>query len=295
MLERNRHQQEVEAFLERQFSSRAWEFSIPQGRGNETYFARGGEQSFFVKLGAQTARYRILASAGVTPAVLADGMLEDGTSILVQTFIAGITPSWKEYRLLLDEFASTIHTMHHCRELQEVLPPFQAGNYRALGLQALGRLRQKWARHRAQVTHAAGFVDHSLDVLETRIADFHGTGLAACHNDICNANWIVGVDGRLYLVDLETMSLEDPALDIGATLWWYYPPELRQRFLHQAGYADDEAIENRMQVRMAMHCLDILLPRENSFDPFDPAAFAGCLADFRAVMAGEQNPQGYCG
>ena len=39
MLERNRHQQEVEAFLKRHFSSRVWEFSIPHGRGNETYLA----------------------------------------------------------------------------------------------------------------------------------------------------------------------------------------------------------------------------------------------------------------
>ena len=48
--------------------------------------------------------------------------------------------------------------------------------------------------------------------------------------------------GELYLIDLESMSLDDPALDIGATLWWYYPPELRQRFLEIAGQASDEPL-----------------------------------------------------
>jgi thiamine kinase-like enzyme len=75
------------------------------------------------------------------------------------------------------------------------------------------------------------------------------------HNDICNANWLLTPQGRLYLIDLELMSLDDPAVDIGATLWWYYPPELRRRFLEVVGYADDESFRIRMRVRMAMHCL----------------------------------------
>ena len=44
---------------------------------------------------------------------------------------------------------------------------------------------------------------------------------------------------------------------------------------------------------MAMHCLHITLPREGSFDRFDPASFNESLEDFRAILAGEENPQGY--
>ena len=99
--------------------------------------------------------------------------------------------------------------------------------------------------------------------------DFQGTGLVASHNDICNANWLLSPDGALYLIDLEAMSLDDPAVDIGATLWWYYPPGLRGKFLVMAGYINDTSFERRMQVRMAMHCLNIILPREQSFDEFE--------------------------
>jgi hypothetical protein len=56
------------------------------------------------------------------------------------------------------------------------------------------------------------------------------------------------------------MSLDDPTLDVGAILWWYYPPELRQEFLEIVGYAHDKEFSSRMQVRMAMHCLNIILP-----------------------------------
>lgn len=89
------------------------------------------------------------------------------------------------------------------------------------------------------------------------------------------------------------MSLDDPAVDIGATLWWYYPPKLRENFLVKAGYMNDIAFDKRMQVRMAMHCLNITLPREQSFDEFNPASFVESLTDFRAVLAGKENPEGY--
>jgi hypothetical protein len=89
------------------------------------------------------------------------------------------------------------------------------------------------------------------------------------------------------------MSMDDPARDIGATLSWYYPPALRGDFLRLTGYHGDAAFERRMRVRMAMHCLHITLPREESFDRFDPVSFADSLTDFRAALAGRDNPQGY--
>ena len=44
---------------------------------------------------------------------------------------------------------------------------------------------------------------------------------------------------------------------------------------------------------MAMHCLHIILPRENSFDSFEPRLFSENLEDFTACLAGEENSQGY--
>jgi hypothetical protein len=87
--------------------------------------------------------------------------------------------------------------------------------------------------------------------------------------------------------------MDDPALDMGALLWWYYPPELRQRFLDIAGYPYNDEFRFRMQVRMAMHCLSITLPRESSFDSFNPNPYSQTLNDFRAILDGKENPQGY--
>jgi hypothetical protein len=59
------------------------------------------------------------------------------------------------------------------------------------------------------------------------------------------------------------------------------------------GYANDEPFQIRMRLRMAMHCLSILLPRSQSFDQFDPNRFVESLTDFKAILAGKDNPQGY--
>lgn len=290
---RQQHLPEVQAFLQSHFASRSWHFTLPGGTGHETYLAHSADRTCFVKLGAALARYLVMADLDLTPPVLAAGQLSDGTSIMVQPYIAGRHPTRPDYRRHLEQFAAILDRTHHSPQVQRVLPAVPATSYRAAGLELLTQLQQRWQRYRAHVPDVADFVDDSLAALADQIQEFSGAGLVASHNDICNGNWLLSPEGRLYLIDLDSMSLDDPALDIGATLWWYYPPDLRPRFLDLVGYAQAAAFQDRMRVRMALHCLHISLPRTHSFDAFDPAAFTETLTDFRAALIGAENPQGY--
>ncbi len=291
--DRRQHQQDVLAFLQKHYGSTHWGFTFPHGHGNETYRVYSNQHAYFVKLGVHIPRYQAMASLGLTPQVLASGYLADGTSIIVQPCIVGRNPSRKDYRANLEQIATMIHRTHHSAEVQRVLPETSSDFYCVVGLEVLTHIRRRWEYYRAQVPEVAEFVDAGLDDMAQQVQSFQGAGLVASHNDICNANWLVSSDGRFYLIDLDSMALDDPAIDISATLWWYYPPELRRRFLEIVGYADDAAFQFRMRVRMAMHCLHIILPREQSFDRFDAASFAESLTDFRAALAGEENPRGY--
>ncbi len=293
MQDRQLHRQEVQAFLHEHLGGNRWDLSLPHGWGQETYFARSSAGECFIKLGARIPIYQAVAGLGLTPEVLAAGQLADGTSILVQPYIAGKTPSRQDYRTHLEQFAAAIRTTHRSPQVRQALPAASCDTYREIGLETLAGIRQRWQRYRPQVPQVAEFVDEALAQLARQVAGFQGAGLVASHTDICNANWLLTPEGRLYLIDLDSMALEDPALDTGATLWWYYPPALRPRFLELCEYPDDEAFQQRMRTRMAMHCLHILLPRQHSFDRFDPAAFPQALVDFRAALAGEENPQGY--
>lgn len=293
-LRRDAHLVEVCRRLEREFSGRTWELSLPpQGTGNETYFGRCAERSCFIKLGVEVERYRIMDSLGLAPHIIMTGYLEDGTALVVQERVEGKKPSRKDFRDYLEHFAQAVRATHECEGLKQVLPPKRSASYRDAGLDTLADVERRWRGVRLMVPESAGYVESCIERLRGEIYQFEGEGLVASHNDICNANWLVSSQGRVYLIDYEMMFMEDPAVDLGAILWWYYPPELRGRFLKAAGYSDDEGLRQRMRVRMAVHNLNIILPRENSFDTFEDREFEEALFDFKAVMEGKENPQGY--
>ncbi len=246
-----------------------------------------------MKIGSPIARYQAMASIGLTPPVLSFGFLEDGSSILVQPYINGRTPTRRDFSTHIDDFAIAIKKVHQCEPVKKTLSEVSTDQYSLIGLQALDKIQSRWRKYRPLLHTSANYIDKSLIMLREKVSRFTGAGLVASHNDINNSNWIMTEVGELFMVDLDSMSHDDPALDVGAILWWYYPPEMRQEFLRIVGYAHDHEFKTRMQVRMAMHCLNIILPRENSFDHFNPDAFEENLTDFRAIMAGEENPQGY--
>jgi thiamine kinase-like enzyme len=292
-MDRRAHQREVRSFLQKKVAACDWRFSLPQGTGMETYFVEGNGRRYFVKLGVDLERYVAMAHIGLSPPVLASGQLDHGVSIIVQPLIAARTPSRVDYREQLTNVAELVGKMHHHPSVQRTLCPAASNSHKDAGAHALRHLRQTWARYRAQVPDVAAFVDDSLDQLALQIDQFSSEGVVASHNDICNANWLFVSGGKIYIVDLDAMAMDDPAFDLGALLWWYYPPELRGQFLEIAGYRYDENLKLRMRVRMALHYLHITLPREGSFDSFHPDDYAHALEDFKAALGGKENPQGY--
>jgi thiamine kinase-like enzyme len=238
-------------------------------------------------------RYLVMADLGLTPPVICHGQLESGLPVIVQLCITGRRPSRADYRQRLTEVAELVSIMHNNPHSRGFLQSAPSNLYKDAGIRALDRLSQTWKGHKSQVPLVAESVDESLDFLADQVNQFSGEGLVASHGDICNANWLFAQDGKIYVLDFESMSLDDPAFDLGALLWWYYPPELRESFLNIAGYPYDEEFKARMRVRMAMHCLSILLPRAGSFDGFDAETFGEALSDFRAILEGKENPQGY--
>ncbi len=105
--------------------------------GSETYFARDGRQAYFVKVGAQVEKYQAMASAGLTPPVLAVGQLEDGTRVFVQTYIPGRKPSRKDYQAYLEQVAAFIYRTHHASGVRRVLLPARSERYQQVATESL--------------------------------------------------------------------------------------------------------------------------------------------------------------
>ena len=223
MPDRREHEQDVRGFLQKHLSIHDWIFSLPRGSGMETYFVQGNERDYFVKVGAPIERYLAMAEIGLTPPVLVFGQLESGLSIMVQPFITGQKPSQIDFCDQLQKVAALVRKMHHHPRVKGILQAVASSLHKDAGLRALNHLHQKWEGYKAQVPAVAKFVDGSLEYLAQQVNLFSSVGLVASHNDICNTNWIFTSDAKIYIVDFESMSMDDPALDMGALLWWYYP------------------------------------------------------------------------
>jgi thiamine kinase-like enzyme len=291
---RNRHKAEVISFLKKHIGSQTWEIGLPpHGTGQETYFVWHSDQACFVKLGAEIERYQVMSKLGLSPQVIAVGHLEDGTSILVQPQVSGKKPTRKDFHQYWLKFAESLRITHQSPSLKQILPKRKSNRHEDVGKEILEEIEDRWEEYKSRVPAYTEYVDQSIQYLNEQISQFTESGLVASHNDVCNGNWLVTADGRIYLLDYESMSLDDPALDLGAILWWYYPPEMRDDFLRVAGHRNDDEFRNRMRIRMAIHNLNIVIPRKNSYDRFFAEEFEGELEDFRAVLNGRENPQGY--
>ena len=291
---RDRHKSEVISFLQTNVKNQKWEIELPpHGTGQETYFVRSDGHSYFIKLGAKTERYQVMSELGLSPPVITVGHLKDGTSILVQQQIVGQKPTRKDFHQYLMRFAESLRITHQSEGLKRVLSKRLSNRHKDVGLEILEEIEERWGQYKSKVPAFVDYVDQSIQYLKVQVGQFTESGLVASHNDVCNGNWLVSSDGNIYLLDYESMSLDDPALDLGAILWWYYPPEMRAEFLSVAGYRNEERFRNRMRIRMAIHNLNIIIPRKDSFDRFTAETFDNALQDFRAVMNNRENPQGY--
>ena len=175
-------------------------FSLPEGSGKETYFVRGSDREYFVKVGAPIERYLAMAGIGVTVPVLTFGPLESsGTSIIVQARIKGRKPSQKDYWDQLEKVAKHIYTLHNHPQMKQIVPSASSSLHKEVATLALHHLRQKWERYKAKAPDVAGFVDNILLQIAEQISTFSTAGLVNSHNDICNANWLFASDGNIYL------------------------------------------------------------------------------------------------
>lgn len=292
-IELTTHQAVITRFLGELHPQATWRLRSPSaGTQRESYFASSQHGVYFVKINANIAVYEIAAALGITPPIVASGLVADDATILVQQFIRGTPPVWSTFQNRLSDFAAIINTLHHAPSMRQAASQTQ-DTLAKTATRAVQHVIGRWQRYREQVPQLAGEVDMLLSKLASELSGLDEAAPVASHNDLNMSNWIVAESGALHLLDFDMLTLDDPAQDMGMLLWWYYPPALRSRFLELAGHEDSDVFRERMRLRMTLHSLSILLPREDSFDQFDGTRFAQRFGDVRAVYAGKENPRGY--
>ena len=157
MQSRYKHLQEVTTFLQNHFARQDWQITRPpHGSEHEAYIAQDGTDTYFIKLDAQHPQTELMAALDLTPKVIVSGVLESGTTILVQAYVRGHMPSWQAFRQNLKSFALLLKKTHNNREIKGVLPEAASELYRDAGIRALDRILERWEPFRPQVPTLAG-------------------------------------------------------------------------------------------------------------------------------------------
>jgi aminoglycoside phosphotransferase (APT) family kinase protein len=238
--------------LAQAFAANSWTIEKPRdGRQKECYIASNGNCTVFVKLDVPITSLRRLSELGVAPRVLASGTYQ-GTSYVIQEFLAGTYPDRPWIRSHVTEVANLIRTYHEDQPLADILAQGAERSYRQHLDDDLAVLERRVARHASALLQAA------FPTLKELAQSFDDAPLVPVHNEPNTKNMLVH-GGKLTFIDWDEVLLSDPLRDIGVFLWWYVPIPQWQDFFTRYGAPLTPSAERRVYWFAARTSLAICL------------------------------------
>src|SRR5262249_34522908 len=198
----------VRAVLAQAFTTDGWTIEKPRdGRQKECYIASDGNRTVFVKFDVPARSLLRLSALAVAPRVLASGTYQ-GTSYVIQEFLAGTYPDRPWIRSHMTEVADLMRTYHEDKPLAALLAQGEMRSYRQHLDDELAVLEQRAA------PHANAPLQVAVSTLKERARSFDDAHLVPVHNEPNTKNMLVH-GGKLTFIDWDEVLLSDPLRDIG--------------------------------------------------------------------------------
>src|SRR5262249_21100601 len=161
-----------------------------------------GNRTVFVKFDVPIASLQRLSELAVAPRVLASGTYQ-GTSYVIQEFLAGTYPDRRWMRSHITEVAGLIRTYHKDRHLANILAQGEARGYRQRLDDDLAVLELRLTRHTTSPLQVA------FDKLKSLAQSFDDVPLVPVHNEPNTKNMLLH-GGKLTFIDWDEVLLSDP-------------------------------------------------------------------------------------
>jgi len=261
------------------FATSSWSIERPQdGRQKECYVASDGHRTVFVKFDVPITSLRRLSELALAPRVLASGTYQ-GSSYVIQEFLAGTYPDRPWLRSHVREVAELIRAYHEDKPLADILAQGQARSYRQHLDDDLAILELRAASQ----AHAP--LQIAFHTLKELAQSFDDAPLVPVHNEPNTKNMLVH-GGKLTFIDWDEVLLSDPLRDIGVFLWWYLPIPQWQDFFKCYGAPLTPSADMKVYWFAARASLAICLWHIEHGYP--PGTFYG---DVFAALDRQPNPQ----
>ncbi|GAC1566388.1 MAG: hypothetical protein NVS3B14_08240 [Ktedonobacteraceae bacterium] len=269
--------------LQRHFQATDWLITTPKdGLQQQCFVARRGEQPVFIKLKAPVASLQRLGEIEVAPRVIANGTI-DGTSYVVQEYIAGNYPDRRWFAAHLPLLAAFMRRYHQDQPLISLLAANVTTNYPEHVALDLAMLERQFDSLQSNELHSS-----EITVAFTRLKEWakelQPVPLVPVHPDPNTKN-ILLFDDSLVMVDWDDIQLSDPLRDSGLLLWWYVAEHKWGEFFQAYGLEIDDKLIERIYWWAARSSFAIALWHVEH--GYDSQAF---LEDFLAAVNKRSNP-----
>lgn len=273
----------VENILQQHFHASDWLITPPRdGQQKACFIAHRGPERLFIKLAIPVAPLQRLGEIGAAPRVMASGTL-DGSSYVVQEYIAGSYPDWRWFAHHLPTLATFIKRYHCDQPLTSLLATHGTTSYAEHISRDLAALTNQFMSLYAEELHAPG-ITSAFERLKAQSTRLQAVPLVPVHPDPNTKNILLTGDS-LLMVDWDDIQLSDPMRDAGLLLWWYVAPDQWHVFFEAYGLTMDDALIDRIYWWAARTSFAIALWHvEHGY------GYRAFLEDFLAALTMESNP-----
>lgn len=215
-----------------------WEIIPAGGATGEAFYAQHEENRYFLK--RNTSPFLASLSAeGIVPKLVWTKRLETGDVFTAQQWLNG--RELKPAEMNQENVAKLLKKIHHSNQLLSMLK--RLGKTPLQPVHILQNLHEQLDEDHLNHLH----VQASLKFLYENMDGVQFERKAVCHCDVNHNNWLLDESNQLYLIDWDGAVVGDPAIDIGALLYWYIPRNEWENWLNLYGLTLDDQLELRMK------------------------------------------------
>ncbi|MFV0560007.1 MAG: phosphotransferase family protein [Enterococcus sp.] len=227
-----------------------WRLQPIKGDTGKTYIGIRAEDKVFIKRNT-TPMLAALSREGITPKLVWTKRMGNGDTLTAQEWLEGriLTPDEIGKR---NDVIDVLYHLHHSDSLKSMLQ--RIGGKKITPIQMLA----EYEKNLPEYLKNHGFLKLVLTFLKKQLPEIDEEAYAVVHGDVNHRNWLV-CKNYLYLVDWDSITFADPAVDIGTILGHYVPLSSWGHWLIRYGIRPSDEVLERVHWYAVMNLLQEIM------------------------------------
>ncbi|GAB2025914.1 phosphotransferase [Lactovum odontotermitis] len=203
-----------------------WQMRVIDSSSGNSYMGEFRNQRVFIKVNANPL-LPSLSTEGLAPKIQWIRKTQNGDTLTAQSWIEGTTLQPAD--MMDEQVFELLSKLHSSRTLRDSLSTFDRTVSRPAEI-----LSELINKPNSVIANNTFLCSVTNTMLET-VPYLNNLSIVVVHGDISPSNWLRSKNGRIYLIDWETVSLGDAYLDNAFLLSHYIPRQHWGAWLARSG------------------------------------------------------------